>query len=69
MLETVIVARDKWLRQGGMIFPDKAKLYIMGIEDADYKKEKIDFWEDVYGFDMSCVKRLVRLPREIQERP
>jgi protein arginine N-methyltransferase 1 len=42
MLDTVLVARDKWLNPGGLIFPDKATLYVAGIEDGDYKEEKIE---------------------------
>jgi predicted RNA methylase len=53
MLDTVIYARDRWLKKGGRILPDKAVLYMGAIEDGDYKKEKIEFWDDVYGFDMS----------------
>lgn len=41
MLDTVLYARDKYLSPGGLIFPDKATLYIAGIEDGDYKEEKI----------------------------
>lgn len=41
MLNTVIVARDRWLSPGGHIFPDKATLYIGAIEDGSYKDEKI----------------------------
>ena len=33
--------------------PDKCSMYIAGIEDGQYKDEKIHFWEDVYGFDYS----------------
>jgi protein arginine N-methyltransferase 1 len=56
MLDTVLFARDKWLAPGGLIFPDKATLYLTAIEDADYKEEKMNFWNNVYGFDMSCIK-------------
>ena len=56
MLDTVLFARDKWLIPGGLIFPDKATLYVAAIEDAEYKSEKIDFWNNVYGFDMSCIR-------------
>eukprot|EP01068_Selenidium_serpulae_P011018 Selendium_serpulae@DN5585_c0_g2_i2.p1 len=59
MLDTVLYARDKWLRPGGLMFPDRASLYIAAIEDAEYKEEKIDFWNNVYNFDYSCVKRCV----------
>lgn len=58
MLNTVLYARDKWLAPSGSIFPDSASLHVAGIEDAEYKAEKIDFWDDVYGFDMSCIRAL-----------
>jgi protein arginine N-methyltransferase 1 len=61
MLDTVLYARDKWLAPGGLIFPDKATMYIAGIEDGDYKNEKIEFWNKVYGFDMSNMRDLVML--------
>jgi len=42
MLETVLFARDQYLAPGGMIFPDKATIFMAGIEDGDYKEEKIN---------------------------
>jgi len=56
MLDTVLLARDKYLKKGGLIFPDTATLYLAAIEDQDYKEEKINFWDNVYGFDYSCIK-------------
>nr|BAJ12167.1 putative arginine methyltransferase [Coprinopsis cinerea] len=56
MLDTVLLARDKYLKKGGLIFPDTAIMYISAIEDQEYKEEKINFWENVYGFDYSCIK-------------
>ncbi|KAL0480924.1 type I protein arginine methyltransferase PRMT1 [Acrasis kona] len=58
MLDTVLYARDKWLAKDGVIFPDKASLIVCGIEDAEYKDEKINFWDNVYGFDFSCIKKI-----------
>merc|ERR1712133_9653 len=58
MLKTVLYARDKWLAPGGLIFPDRATLYVCAIEDRQYKDQKINWWENVYGFDMSCVKKV-----------
>lgn len=37
MLDTVIYARDKWLAPNGLIFPDKASIYMLAIEDGDYR--------------------------------
>ena len=42
MLDTVLLARDKYLKPGGLIFPDKATMYICAIEDQEYKEEKIN---------------------------
>ncbi|KAF8904950.1 S-adenosyl-L-methionine-dependent methyltransferase [Mucidula mucida] len=56
MLDTVLLARDKYLKTGGLIFPDTATMYIAAIEDQDYKEDKINFWDNVYGFDYPCIK-------------
>merc|ERR1712179_777116 len=45
MLDTVLYARDKWLVEDGVLFPDRATLYITAIEDFEYKEDKIDWWE------------------------
>ncbi len=58
MLDTVLYARDRYLVPNGLIFPDKATMLIAALEDGQYKEEKIEFWEDVYGFDMSCIKNI-----------
>lgn len=42
MLDTVLLARDKYLAPGGMIFPDTATIYLAAIEDEEYKDEKIN---------------------------
>jgi len=36
MLTTIVLQAP-----GGLIFPDKATMHIVGIEDADYKDEKV----------------------------
>jgi protein arginine N-methyltransferase 1 len=37
MLDTVLWARDKYLVEGGKMLPDRAKIYLAAIEDAQYK--------------------------------
>ena len=56
MLETVLFAKKKWLKPNGLLFPNKGQLYLCAIEDGEYKSTKIDFWDNVYGFKMSCIK-------------
>ncbi|CAN6969367.1 unnamed protein product [Brassica oleracea var. botrytis] len=59
---------DIWLRRllnpmaslmvdGGVVLPDKASLFLTAIEDSEYKEDKNGFWNSVYGFDMSCIKK------------
>lgn len=60
MLDSVLFARDKWLTPEGLIFPDRAIMYIAGIEDSRYFHNKLRFWEQVYGLDMSPMKPLVQ---------
>ena len=59
MLDSVLVARDKFLSSDGLMFPDRACLYLTTIEDERYKEQKIGFWDEVYGADMSCIKEWV----------
>uniref|UniRef100_A0A1D1XSI2 C2H2-type domain-containing protein n=1 Tax=Anthurium amnicola TaxID=1678845 RepID=A0A1D1XSI2_9ARAE len=56
MLTSVIYARDHWLRPGGAILPDVATIFVAGFGRG---ATSVPFWEDVYGFDMSCIGREV----------
>lgn len=58
MLDSVLYARDKWLVPGGLMLPDRAQIFMSAIEDFEYKERKINWWDNVYGFDMSCIKKL-----------
>lgn len=58
MLSSVLFARDKWLKPGGAILPDTASIYAAGFGSGG---TSLPFWEEVYGFNMSCVgKELVQ---------
>ena len=36
----------------------RATLYICAIEDRQYKDDKINWWDDVYSFDMSAIRKV-----------
>ena len=56
MFQTVCIARDKWLKPGGMMLPDKYSMYIAGINDeTGLKQGKAFWWKNVFGVDMSCL--------------
>ncbi|XP_075994298.1 protein arginine N-methyltransferase 6 [Genypterus blacodes] len=62
MLNSVIYARDKWLKPGGLILPSKAELYIAPISDT-VVEDRLNFWytvEDQYGIDMTPMSDFAR---------
>lgn len=59
MLDSILVARDKYLREGGMIFPDRAKIYIAALDDREFYEDKESYWDDVYGICMKNMKEKV----------
>ena len=58
MLETVLVARDRWLKPlGGVMFPNSATVHLGGLSDMGIWKDKVNYWENVYGYDMMCMQK------------
>lgn len=56
----IIKARDRLLKPGGLILPDRFAMYVCGLTDTkEFKLEKQSFWRDVYGVDMSCLGKNV----------
>jgi type I protein arginine methyltransferase len=49
MLDSVLVARDRFLRPGGLLAPGQARMKLVLSDGADVFKERVDFWSDVYG--------------------
>ena len=68
MLETYIIARDKFLKPGGKMYPSQAYLCVAPFYDeALYNEQmgKTTFWgnSNFYGFDLSTLR-----PQAIQEK-
>ncbi|KAJ3394549.1 hypothetical protein HDU84_007723 [Entophlyctis sp. JEL0112] len=56
MFDSVITARDKWLAPNGVMAPSHAEIVIAGLEDSEWINDKLNFWNDVYGFDYTPMK-------------
>ena len=56
-LDTVILARDKYLKPDGLIFPDIATMYIAAIEDSEYKEEKINCASRLLAYRLPWIMR------------
>jgi protein arginine N-methyltransferase 3 len=49
MLDSVLVARDRFLKPGGIMVPSQCKM-MFGLSDAkEVFKARVGFWNDVYG--------------------
>ncbi|KAI3354766.1 hypothetical protein L3Q82_004592 [Scortum barcoo] len=62
MLNSVLYARDRWLKPGGLLLPSRAELYIAPISDP-VPEDRLHFWytvKDQYGVDMSCMTDFAR---------
>jgi len=70
MLDSVLYARDKWLRPNGLMVPSHVTIQLAPLEDPEYVSDNVTFWRDVYGFDMAAMMEkmyddvLVRYPRK-----
>lgn len=53
MLDSVLFARDKWLAEDGLMVPSHAVIYTVPVNMNDYCLEHFEYWNDVYGFDLS----------------
>lgn len=60
MLPSVIFARDKWLKPGGLILPSHATLYMAPVTHSVRYHESVDFWRDVYGINMTAMLPLAK---------
>ncbi|NXN83847.1 ANM3 methyltransferase, partial [Bombycilla garrulus] len=48
------------------VYPDLCTISLVAVGDMNKYMDKLLFWEDVYGFDMSCMKRAV-IPEAVVE--
>ncbi len=56
MLDSVISARKRFLKPGGRVLPNRCTMHLVGVSDTERAKDLVDFWDDVYGFKMSCMR-------------
>lgn len=56
MLDSVIYTRDKYLKPGGLLLPNRCTINLCGLGDVERHNDYIGFWSNVYGFDMSIMQ-------------
>lgn len=61
MLDSVIYARKNYLKEGGILMPNRCNISLVGYGDQANYQHYIEFWQSVYNFDMTCmVKEILR---------
>jgi protein arginine N-methyltransferase 3 len=56
MLDSVIWARDKYLKSDGLMVPSHMNMWVAPVADPEYVNDHIAFWRDIYGFDMKAMQ-------------
>lgn len=56
MMDSLIYARDRHLAEGGKLLPNRCNMSLVAFGDEARHQDLIGFWDEVYGFDMSCMK-------------
>ncbi|KAL7624764.1 Ribosomal protein arginine N-methyltransferase rmt3 [Parahypoxylon ruwenzoriense] len=56
MLPSVLWARNRYLKPGGLLVPSHANLWLAPVADPQYVADNVTFWRDVYGFDMRSMQ-------------
>ncbi|XP_051235451.1 protein arginine N-methyltransferase 3 isoform X2 [Dicentrarchus labrax] len=59
MLDSVLYARDLYLADTGSVYPDLCNISLAAVGDPQRHQDRIAFWDDVYGFNMACMKKAV----------
>lgn len=60
MVESVLVARNRWLRDGGVMWPSSAAFTLVPCQADSYYAEKMAFWERPYGLDFTPLQTLAQ---------
>lgn len=56
MVNSVIDARDRWLKPGGHMFPHHATMYMGFGNCPNFHHSKVGYWDNVYGYKMPSLK-------------
>lgn len=69
MLPSVLYARDKYLKPDGLLVPSSGTIWIAPVEDSEFVTDHVDYWRNVYGFDMKAMQECIYDEVRIQVNP
>jgi len=56
MIESVLWARDRYLKPGGFMFPATAQIFFCPVTAQKVRADNFDFWDNAQGFDMTPLR-------------
>merc|ERR1712000_335936 len=69
MLPSVLYARDRYLKPDGIMAPSSATMWIAPVADPEFVEDHINWWRDVYGFDMKAMQEGIYKEARIEVLP
>lgn len=57
---------DSFASHLSTVYPDLCNISLAAVGDTQKHQERIAFWDDVYGFNMACMKKAV-VPEAVVE--
>lgn len=69
MLPSVLFARDRYLKAGGLLVPSHTTIFHAPVSDPEYVADNVTFWRDVYGFDMKAMQEGMLKEVRVQTMP
>lgn len=60
MFDSVLVARDRWLKPDGIMLPSQAQIMFCPFSAEELYNERVSFWQRVYNIDMSPLVTLAQ---------
>lgn len=59
MLESVLWARTRFLKQNGILMPNKCQIMLGAFEDDAIYQSRVAYWDHVYGYRMAVMREAV----------
>lgn len=56
MLDSVLSARSRFLSPKGLMVPSQCSILLSLYDASDMMRDRVQFWDDVYGFKMQSMK-------------
>ncbi|SGY26200.1 BQ5605_C018g08709 [Microbotryum silenes-dioicae] len=60
MLDSVLSARDRFMKPTGLMVPSQTSIMLALFSGSAMVDDRVKFWDNVYGFDMSAMKEEIK---------